>query len=48
MTKEKADFMKERMNTNSKNMAPGQGRMGMKGGRCMGSCSVPSTSSSVK
>ena len=51
MTKEQADFMKNRMNTNSKNMVPGQGKMGMKGGSCMGGCSVstvPSTSSSVQ
>lgn len=45
MTKENADLMKERINTNSKNMVPGQGRMGMRGGRGMGSCSVPAAPS---
>ena len=51
MTKEQGDSMKDRMNINSKNMVPGQGKMGMKGGRGMGGCSVPtapSTSSSVQ
>lgn len=32
ITKEQGDFMKERIKTNSSNMVPGQGRMGMKGG----------------
>ena len=45
ITKEQADFMKERMTANSKNMVPGQGRMGMKGGRGMGGCSVPTAPS---
>jgi bacterioferritin-associated ferredoxin len=45
MTKEQADFMKERINTNSKNMTPGQCGMGMKGGRGMGRFSAPAAPS---
>ena len=41
ITKEQADLMKERMSTNCNNMVPGQGRMGAKGGRGMGGCTVP-------
>jgi len=50
ITKEQADLMKERITTNSKNMTPGQGRMG-RGGRGMGGCAVstaPSTTPSVQ
>lgn len=45
ITKDQADYMKERMNTNSKNMVPGQGRMGM--GRFHGT-TAQNTSSSVQ